>query len=767
MDDQADTPSLYSHSVFSPDSSHYRSPISNSGISTLNDLAVSMLDMDEDQRSSFHSAMYDSVNSSMDNEDDYGGHDEEEDPRMSYLGPKMRYHSKAPWEVDSALEEEDEDDETTAENHSILSSSTTRRKPGIARHFPFGGARSERSSEDSGSSRNHVKLSLDSTSSHSSYSHSHDAYANNTSASQANSVHGGKQTFGFGRSRPRSPSPSHLSPTSPRSPVPYFSDRASSPMDHGPSTRSSGSSEMGSKPSFSYHTDESHPYANPDFAFSSSSDESNPHHPHKRYIPSSLSRSDLSTIGPESSSYPPPPSLLSGGIPSSPRLQSFKNQGKEISAPMPISVHSSPWKPTDVSSGNDTALPPSSLPGWTERAPSPAFNLISLEEARAQRSRSKTAHHVPTSTASVMSSNSSSIYPFPDDSIGGQSSSSGTPAHRTRARSVSAGARAKQALNNIVGSTATKIERRDSEHSLTGIGAIAQPGGKVLRNKRSGFLRLFNGTKDEKSPPPPVPSLSEGYAAFNAQQATTPKNTKLNSHRIPVPQISPTILDNSSGGSEEDYASAKSIHSPKRTPPPPLSLLSSNYVSGSLRPQPRSDIAQSAPANVTQFPALRLRPVSTVFSSQFGEHILPLSPEPETPSSVASPSAAVSPITPGPYNRPDNFALSGGDREKTKSSISTSSEPEDQSVAIRRLQEQISRAQIVHQQQIWELEGQVRDLKAELETVRNKSAADKDAPYCDRCGRRDQTDGPNHLTSVVNRPRARTGTGQSRFGSAV
>src|SRR6187551_1572302 len=90
MDDQADTPSLYSHSVFSPDAPHYRSPISNSGISTLNDLAVSMLDMDEDQRSSFHSAMYDSTNHSLDDDDDYGDNDAEEDPRMSYLGPKMR-----------------------------------------------------------------------------------------------------------------------------------------------------------------------------------------------------------------------------------------------------------------------------------------------------------------------------------------------------------------------------------------------------------------------------------------------------------------------------------------------------------------------------------------------------------------------------------------------------------------------------------------------------------------------------------------------------
>ncbi|KAK7059085.1 hypothetical protein VNI00_001709 [Paramarasmius palmivorus] len=756
-------------------------------MSTINDLAVSMLDMDDDSRSS---QIYDSVHGRITPDDEFYEDDDEDDqsiPRMSYLGPKMRYHSRAPWEAGEALEEAEEES-TVNENHSVLSSSTNRVKAGLTRHFGFGGSKSNgtgRSSEESNGSQKASKLSFDSTSSHVSYSRDTHSYASvhqlSPSTSHIHSTYGGSQKHPYpsSRARPHSPSP-HVSPTSPRSPTTHFPEIPSSGIDssNDSSTRSSSSFELDSKPSFNYHSEETHPYANPDLVISSSSSEEafaiqRPYKP-------SLSRSDSSTIGTEtliSHSAPnayPRPSLALDPTPKSPSAMSFRGQGKEISSP--ISVRGSSWRGSDhLSEGTSLPQPQlSSLPGWTERAASPGFNLISLEEARAQRSRSMTSHHPSTSNLSVVSSGASNVFPFPEDGGNGSGSSVASMTARARARSISAGNRAKQALNNIVSTSAPKFERRESEPSVaascsnptqSGINSAGgPPGGRTLRTKRSGFLRLFNG-RDERSPPPPVPPLSEGFAAFNAQQASLQKPTissKLNSHRIPVPQISPSLLSEStSSNTSDDYLNVKSTAigaGPKRTPPP-LSLHTSNHRPGGLHPQSIHDAAKSAPAHLTEFPALRLRPVSSMFSAQFGDHILSGPPSPETPSSATSPNTALSPLTPGPYSRPDNYGALLG--EKPSVSVSDS---EDQGVVCK-LQEQLSKSKLAFQQQIWDLEGQVRDLKIELEDVRSNGLTDQ--PYCEHCGRGNRSDGDGVSGSIIHRPRARTGTGQSRFGSAV
>lgn len=100
---------------------------------------------------------------------------------------------------------------------------------------------------------------------------------------------------------------------------------------------------------------------------------------------------------------------------------------------------------------------------------------------------------------------------------------------------------------------------------------------------------------------------------------------------------------------------------------------------------------------------------------------------------------------------------------------------EDQSSVIRTLQEQIVAARKAWQHQLWELEGQVRDLKAELEELR---VADDGQNYCATCGRGSAAAsgaGPRiedlrkagvKVGGVVNRPRARTGVG-SRFASGT
>jgi len=158
-----------------------------------------------------------------------------------------------------------------------------------------------------------------------------------------------------------------------------------------------------------------------------------------------------------------------------------------------------------------------------------------------------------------------------------------------------------------------------------------------------------------------------------------------------------------------------------------------------------------------------LRPVSAVFSAHFSDHIVvqevesPVDAEQslDTPSSL-SPDTGRSPVTPGFSVRSDG---SVGD----KASITVGSD--DQSSVIQSLQNQIVSARKTWQRHIWELEGQVRDLKAEIEDLRS---VENDKGFCDVCGRGKPA--VEHGTmdtkrvGVVDRPRARTGDA-ARFGN--
>jgi len=109
---QYDASSIYSPSILSPrpqrNHSDRKPPTYNS--QRLNDPASSILDLDDDGHSSCDSSNPDDVDESIgDRLDD----DDDDQPqlRMSMLGPKMRFHSRAPWETgEDTLEEEEESD---------------------------------------------------------------------------------------------------------------------------------------------------------------------------------------------------------------------------------------------------------------------------------------------------------------------------------------------------------------------------------------------------------------------------------------------------------------------------------------------------------------------------------------------------------------------------------------------------------------------------------------------------------------------------------
>ena len=422
-------------------------------------------------------------------------------------------------------------------------------------------------------------------------------------------------------------------------------------------------------------------------------------------------------------------------LPHSPRSESISTiRDAQPPTPLPKDTPApgSPWP--GVLKGTSSPLANTTKPSndsvlatWSENSPSPGFSLISLEEARlAQHARSATASSTRTSDSSA------------EDTAANVRS-------RSRIRTMSAGSRAKQAINNMVGSNGP--ERRESEPTIVASGSGQ---GKSLKHKKSGLMRLFNGGRDEKESPPPVPSVPDGVAKYNAHHVVPPRTPKLSTgasslHRVPVPTISPPTSPMSR------------ITSPKPMPPPLLITPSSSKgtivspgasssVSEELLVPPRLHFAeegsQSAPPQVSAFPALKLRPVSSLFSTPFGEHVLAASdaPSPQIP-------------------------------QTSSFGSNLSSDPE---AVIRSLQNQLSSSNKSWQQQVWELKGQIRDLKAELDDVRTSSAQDAKRP-CDACGRGRKSsfsDASNDTLqagggSVVNRPRARTGnTGaHARFGA--
>ncbi|KAG5647610.1 hypothetical protein DXG03_008963 [Asterophora parasitica] len=775
----SDTPSTYSRPFFSPHPSDHDptdspsvAPLQSPNTSAfttrsrdrMNDPTASMLDLDDDPRMSIASGAYDHDDEREAPEDDRSG-------RMSYLGPKMRFHSRAPWEMDEeALEEEDDP------------------KSGFAFSSPRT-SNASRPSVESTRSQANAKRSFDTTSSHISYPRGA-LYAlaqESLSTSSLSSTSGKKTLRGkFSLNRIRSESPKSVTP-SPA--VEYRSPSTFSANHHHHDASAPQTPPSSSHRRPTYAANDFHPYANPDLVISFSDD------PSQQAVHPGVSRSDsiatvtdntahssLTRIGTTATLAPVTSASLVGH-----RNRISTVQGKEISSPiavLPLSTSS------NFQSNKDHALMQQrgvdNLPGWSDRGSSKPVVLISLEEAREQRMRSATIQPAIHSSTSTSSGNS-----FPDAGYDLDSRAHSVDhalPSRARARSISAGAKAKSALQTIVGGQ-SRAERNDPE---------ACPG-KTLKHKKSGFMRFLNGgrgqEKDERDQPPPVPPLSDAYATLNTQQAAH-KASKITTHRIPVPELSPSLLESSlpqeeSAPSLEPLVPRRLSPSPKR-PLPPLSINTQSQHSDravhpasavddpgfQTRTMPSYDAPElpwlnttashSAPANVSEFPALKLRPVSTIFSAQFGDHIV-TKDRPSLETDIGTPGSSTnvfSPMTPGSSTR-----SSSENKPAFMTPIS-----EDQSSVISALQDQILNAKLAWQRQIWELEGQVRDLKSEIDDMRK---ADKDKGYCNSCGRGERPPVPvrgrERLASevqetknvgVVNRPRARTGT-SARFGSTV
>lgn len=518
-----------------------------------------------------------------------------------------------------------------------------------------------------------------------------------------------------------------------------------------------------------------HPYANPDLVISRIPE------PYKSSVSLSVSReivgsestgavteSSMPSLGSIGAATLTPDSSTASVDPSSPVL------GREISKPITLAGHD--LQRDDKTSSDLSSLLPSNvhkLPGWTEKT-APSFGLISLEEARARRARSATQPSL--ADRLNVSLDGESIPPVPGPEVQGTQLPHDSSNQKSRSRSSSAGTRAKNALQSVIGT------QPRSETLPVDVGPAPA---KSLKQKRSGFLRLLIGSKvqerEDQTQPPPVPTLPDWTSSGLQQTVSRTPGVR----RVPVPKTV-TVFGNVEAKRDNDDVCASPtalVPSLKRTRPPlsigtdhthlpPILAISESpeiqtvTVDTHQQHWTIANASRSAPANIHNFPPsippLQLRPTSALFSSHFEGHLCKEESRPslETDTSTLRSPSCYSPVTPRSIGLFNN--------EKVRK---TSTDNDDQSAVIKALQGQLVSADLAWQKQVQELEGQVRDLKAQLDNF--NAAANQDS--CQVCGRGlrlntglDRIQGgisQQTKTSIVHRSRARVNS--IRFGDTV
>ncbi|KAI0931910.1 hypothetical protein AcW1_000816 [Taiwanofungus camphoratus] len=878
----SDSPSVYSRAHFSPrpldraeldantnsfhfvippqtraPSSEPRSPMSDR--ERLNFPNASSLDLDDDPRSSYEH------NNSPEDDQVSVNEEDEELLRISMYGPKMRFHSRAPWELG-------EDDVFKQDEKEASSSKRSKGNKGDSGKKVWGrnkGNNEKRPSTDSNRSQGKAKQSFESYSNGGALLALAQASMSSTSLALTPSPQTTlRDKLSLPRLRSRTPShphPNFSGVSSPESVETRLPPQPSRSGNTSPMSRLMGTASPTQlsplEPTFSNNSSSrsptpvtpeyTHPYANPDLVrrvyegpkpiISSPKSVISTALP---AVPPAVTRSDsnatltdtattssmfqsrstttisltpgtsLSSVNPSPSDSSPPTRVASRGI-STPIPVS-----KPAMQPFPASIldgtgtgSSGQKEGSSPSRNRETKLLSSNafggFPGWNETPGAPSIKLISLEEAQA-RERSRSATNNPV----ISSSYASSLY---KSRVQGLDLDQRSITSEKRTRSTSAGGvkakmEAKMELSQCVPTTPT-------ESSQQSMGSGALPRG--VSRKKSGFMRLFNNAKDRDKPLncplPPVPSLSTDTVAHAPHPVpSTARVRKASAHRVPVPSLSPSLLgvgdsgmNNADSGSSSDsashYSDSKESVVPRerqlsaRRNAPDLSIMTSpSVVSGSskvhpasaandtpshgytvsITPTPSTSLSStlsapspsSAPPGATDFVALSLRPVSTLFSTTFSDNLI--SPQELTRPSLdvdhgtpTTATTAISPLSP-------DFPLKSYSRVSEDKGVPMIAQ-DDQSPVIQALQEQIMSARKAWQRQIWELEGQVRDLKAEVEELRTAESAGN---YCSACGRgsvgRPSVADLEDLkkagvkVGVVNRPRARTGVG-SRFASGT
>jgi hypothetical protein len=401
---------------------------------------------------------------------------------------------------------------------------------------------------------------------------------------------------------------------------------------------------------------------------------------------------------------------------------------------------------------------------------SPTFNLITLQEAQAQaRERSRT--HIQAMPDP----------PFLQNEPPPRNNPPALPNNTGRMRSRTASASSKGKAEPTVISNPIPLPPSSAEDSIPNGHSAPPP--RTLKQKKSGFMRLFNG-KDKDKTQAPSPPLAPPVTA-----PSIPRTPKLSSARVPVPTLSPSLVSQSplqldsivkGDGREIDPVGPSRDQESTQQHGPALTIITTKDASPSNAPTTSQSLhtgtggsstisglcpdrglsPASAPPLTTAFPGLSLRPISTVFSAHFADHIVSLdSPSTSTTQTDSSSTTAGGSGSAGSISSP----LATEPSFDEKHAVVTDDD-HDPYVIIQQLQEQLRSTRKAWQHQIWELEGQVRDLRAEIDEMRLKELRGE---RCLLCGRSDEPGQCVGGHGMVDRPRARTGVGTMRFAAAA
>jgi len=643
------------------------------------------------------------------NDDPYGGQGETEEPvdepsdtRLSLMGPTTRVYSRAPWEVgeDNVLREEDEN---YAETRSVRS----------VRSVRSGRSRSKKRAEkDSSSNPKSRKFAPSLANVAGRRSSSVPRPSTDTQGlSSSTSSNYSRPSFSTNL-RPESSVSKSEYPWSARSVNGYHH------QDRSPA--SSPRSMQNDRSSTDPETRRLHPYANPD-----NLPQSLAYHPHAQH-----EQVDEEYIMVSSSSPG-----LPGGL-----NQVAGSNHKQVYHPTHGTVSPRQYPVTSSRAGTPLGSPHDGLPPkmapWQHTPSSPTFRLLSLEEAQAMKSKQRTV------------------------AMGTAGSTSSSP--HIRGRTVS---------ERLKSHTAPQETAEFEENSKS-----ATPN---LKTRRS-LLGLFGKKERDRpvtpraaSPPPPVPSLPPSVpgtpSGFAPQltSSTAPKSPR----RIPPPSLN--AVENSpltENNNAKENTSLSPLPSPKHQPttqlppvpsPPPVVMAPQPRKKGSfLGHGSRAPLAKPPSINRNPgstspsiaFPALQVRPVSTIFSSLPSDYLSGAASPPVPVLSFRA--TADSPSTPGFSSRSASFSTGSSDAGPRTPSVDHSAN----AAVLSQLRDQVNGAREVWKSQISDLEAQVRSLKKEIEEL-------KVAP-CASCGHVACGDAPNEMkTSMLNRPRAKTAAGgRTLFG---
>ena len=578
--------------------------------------------------------------------------------RLSVMGPKMKLLSRAPWDEGPAgIAEEDEPLDDNSDNISVYSRKRSRDRgrtitKGVDEAktwMGFSRARSrDPTNKDMISNPIPIRLSDDEPSSPSPHLYhtprtqpARPRFTSTTNSTRADSLASSSSASAV---HPPVPSPrsDQRSVSTPASPASPTFPRSSNPNPNSGSPTSSA--YLDSRDSYE---DAPHPYANPEIYKSASSKLQYPPSPSNAYMFSKVTASTSETI----SAYPRSDSATTI---------------KKGTAPLTISTSSSiPFPPTphlQSPSSPRQPTPISDLSGMQAFPGSPAYKLISLEEARGIRSRTK-SNAIPTSSKG----------PKPLDDHRAQTSFHASTSSFRKAVSQTSLATQLSSTSLVTASSSAQFsslaKKDDGESpplpplpaaSPTGPGPMnsagtSTPGATItpirtVKPKRSGFLKMFDRDKDRNkgmgdqfvAVPLPgrsvsnVPDSGIGSSPASSEGGRDATFVLSADALPPLPPIPLQYRQESKGNVESDIVAARSKSLPEAAsrggralPPPALvhpqssftppvpSVGSKTKTSKSSKKSrvPTLDLPADEPTRDTEFHSLEVRPISSLFSS--------------------------------------------------------------------------------------------------------------------------------------------------------